>query len=236
MSRIFITGDTHGDLEIYKLDSHNFPEGQKLTKDDYVIICGDFGLVWGGRQDKIDKTLQDWLALQPWTTLSIDGNHENHDLLNEYPIEMWSGGKVHRINESIIHLMRGEIYEINQRTFFAFGGGYSIDRQYRKEGISCWQAELPTHSEVDNALYNLKKHGNKVDYVLTHDAPRDIKEYLGFYSGCNMRMYRDEYEDIHNALYLLKKTIQFDEWYLDHYHIDKDIGNIHILYNRIIEL
>ena len=166
----------------------------------------------------------------------VDGNHENHDLLNEYPIEMWNGGKVHRINESIIHLMRGEIYEINQRTFFTFGGGYSIDRQYRKEGISWWQAELPTHSEVDNALCNLKKHGNKVDYVLTHDAPRDIKEYLGFYSGCYMSMYRDEYEDIHNALYLLKKTIQFDDWYLGHYHIDKDISNIHILYNRIIEL
>lgn len=65
MSRIFITGDTHDDLQIYKLDSHNFPEGQKLTKDDYVIICGDFGLVWGGRQDKIDKKYKTGLLYSP---------------------------------------------------------------------------------------------------------------------------------------------------------------------------
>lgn len=48
MSRIFITGDTHGSYDIQKLARKNFPEGKTLTKDDYVIICGDFGCVWGG--------------------------------------------------------------------------------------------------------------------------------------------------------------------------------------------
>ncbi|MDM8195794.1 hypothetical protein QUV98_05625 [Massilimicrobiota timonensis] len=48
MSRIFITGDTHGSYDIQKLARKNFPEGKTLTKDDYMIICGDFGCVWGG--------------------------------------------------------------------------------------------------------------------------------------------------------------------------------------------
>ena len=45
---IFITGDTHGDIDIQKLSSKNFPKGKTLTKNDYVIVCGDFGLVWDG--------------------------------------------------------------------------------------------------------------------------------------------------------------------------------------------
>ena len=35
---IYITGDTHGEIDISKLASKNFPRGNSLTKDDYVII------------------------------------------------------------------------------------------------------------------------------------------------------------------------------------------------------
>ena len=40
---IFITGDTHGDW-INRLRTKVFPEQKEMTKDDYVIICGDFGI------------------------------------------------------------------------------------------------------------------------------------------------------------------------------------------------
>lgn len=40
---IYITGDTHGDWRS-RLNHYVFPEGDTLSKDDYVIICGDFGL------------------------------------------------------------------------------------------------------------------------------------------------------------------------------------------------
>ena len=236
MSRIFITGDTHGSYDIQKLARKNFPEGKTLTKDDYVMICGDFGCVWGGELAGSDRWWQNWLDEQPWTTLWVDGNHENHDLLKTYPIENWNGGRIHKINNSIFHLMRGEIFTLNNQTFLAFGGGYSTDRVYRKEGISWWKGELPTHEEVNHALTNLKKYHNQVDYILSHDAPRDIKEYLGFYDSCDMTVYGDEYEDIHSVLYFFKKTIQFQDWYLGHYHIDKDIGSMHILYHQIIEI
>ncbi len=38
---IFITGDCHGKFD--KFDLNNFPEQAELTKEDYVLICGDFG-------------------------------------------------------------------------------------------------------------------------------------------------------------------------------------------------
>ena len=41
---IYITGDCHGNFE--RFNPNIFPEQNEMTKEDYVIICGDFGGVW----------------------------------------------------------------------------------------------------------------------------------------------------------------------------------------------
>ena len=41
---IYITGDIHGSPE--RLGVHSFYEQKEMTRDDIVIICGDFGMVW----------------------------------------------------------------------------------------------------------------------------------------------------------------------------------------------
>ena len=41
---IYVTGDCHADFT--KFNTKIFPEQYEMTKDDYVIICGDFGGVW----------------------------------------------------------------------------------------------------------------------------------------------------------------------------------------------
>ena len=69
--KIYAVGDTHGDIDLYKLNSKFFREGKKLTKDDYVIICGDFGGVWD--KGECDKYIQNWYNERPWTTLFVDG-------------------------------------------------------------------------------------------------------------------------------------------------------------------
>ena len=120
---VYVTGDTHGTIDIHKLNSKNFPEGRILTKDDYVIICGDFGFVWD--LGKEEKWWLNWLAAKPWTTLFVDGNHENHDILEQWDVTNWHGGKVHKLNESVIHLMRGQVYEIDGKKWFTFGGAKS---------------------------------------------------------------------------------------------------------------
>ena len=72
----------------------------------------------------------------PFSVLFVDGNHENFDLLNSYPVEIWKGGKVHRVKPNITHLMRGQVFEIEGKTIFTFGGATSIDRDFRTEGMS----------------------------------------------------------------------------------------------------
>ena len=51
MARIFITGDCHASYT--KLGLKSFPESRNLTKDDYVIICGDFITIHGKRKARI---------------------------------------------------------------------------------------------------------------------------------------------------------------------------------------
>ena len=40
--KVFVTGDIHGAKDIHKLNSKNFIEASFLTKDDFLIITGDF--------------------------------------------------------------------------------------------------------------------------------------------------------------------------------------------------
>ena len=79
---IYVTGDIHGSHDISKLGSENESLFAAMTKSDYVIICGDFGLIWDNGYE--DRKWRDWLDRQNYTTLFVDGNHENFDILNSY--------------------------------------------------------------------------------------------------------------------------------------------------------
>ena len=115
---IYLTSDTHREIDIHKINPDEFKAGLQMNRDDYLIICGDFGCIWDGASG--DRFWLNWLETLPWTTLFIDGNHENFDVLKSYPEEEWNGGKVHRIRENIYHLQRGEIFQLQGKTFFAF--------------------------------------------------------------------------------------------------------------------
>jgi len=85
MNSIYITGDIHGEMQIDRLSSKNWSEGKELTKEDFLIICGDFGLIWDNDPDSIRGRKEQyrikWLNSKSWTTLFVDGNHENHHRL-----------------------------------------------------------------------------------------------------------------------------------------------------------
>lgn len=133
MNRLFVTGDMHCNAcgEFSKLNTKNFPVQKELSKDDYILIAGDFGCIWNGSME--EEYWLDWLENKPFTTLFVDGNHENHARLAQFPVEEWHGGKVHRIRSSILHLMRGQIFDIAGLKVFAMGGASSHDI---RDGIS----------------------------------------------------------------------------------------------------
>lgn len=228
---IFVTGDTHGTIDLRKLGSKWF-SAKRLTKRDYVIVCGDFGLVWKG--DATERWWLDWLEKKPFTTLFVDGNHEGFARLNSLPVETWHGGRVHRVRDSVLHLMRGEIFDIDGLRFFAMGGAYSMeaDKRCRIEDISWFPEEVPSDAERAHALETLEATGWRVDYVLTHCAPScAVSEVF----EADTRHPADEYCDwLEHAV---MDRLSYRRWFCGHYHVNKALShNIEALYNDFVKI
>lgn len=249
---IFITGDCHRNFE--RFNRSIFPEQEEMSKDDFVIICGDFGGVWTkDKESKEETMLLDWLDCKPFTTLFVDGNHENFDRLYQYPVEEWNGGKVHKIRPSVIHLMRGQVFTIAGKKIFTFGGAQSHDisggilepddpefakkrkelergwKPYRINHLSWWEQELPTQAEMEEGRRNLEANGNKVDYIVTHCCASSTQVLLG--GGFFEVDYLNEYlEDV-------RQHVKFKKWFFGHYHDNKNVNAEEILlYEQIIQI
>ena len=219
-----------------------------MTKNDYLIITGDFGALWT-RRNKTELYWLNWLNNKNFTTLFVDGNHENHRRLfsgiispevkrmqevsingsDEYKIEEKFGGLVgHIVGYSIYHLRRGEIYTINGKKFFVMGGANSIDKQYRKEELTWWSSEEPNRKEFDYALDNLEKHQYSVDYILGHTGPGSIiKKYLDkwWQEGALERFFD----------HVINETT-FKAFYFGHTHENLSVDKYHFLYDKVVRL
>lgn len=222
---IILAADTHGLIDIDKVTEY-FDAYDEFTKDDYLIILGDAGVLWNGVED---KDVQQILNNLPVTTLWLDGNHENFDMLADYPDDFWNGGRVHFISDSIIHLDRGQVFEIDGLTFFTFGGGSSIDKASRQIGLSWWPEEMPSDSEYEEGLKNLEKVNWKVDYVLTHTCPEFVAEQLVTYIYPGEKL-------LQRYLNRIAEELEFEEWFFGHWHMDESVDNFRCLYNDIVEL
>lgn len=245
---IYITGDCHGDY--HRFNTTCFFEQKEMNKDDYVIIAGDFGF-W--KDDKEQQYWLKWLDAKPFTTLWVDGNHENYDLLKKYPTESWHGGEVQFIMPSIIHLKRGQVFEIDGCKIFTFGGASSHDisggilevddplfyekrrhldktRQlYRINHLSWWKEELPNQEEMDQGLLNLKKHDYTVDYIITHCCSTSGQAILsnGMYKADLLTDYLEK----------IKQRTTFKRWFFGHYHENMAVSEKEIvLYEQIIRI
>lgn len=222
---IYLTGDTHIPIDISKLNMKQFPEQKDLTRDDYLIILGDFGLYW--HEDREYAYWRKWLQEKPFTVLWVDGNHENHDWIARMPVTQWMGGLV-QADGNIIHLMRGQIYHINDKSFFVMGGAASTDKEHRQDGISWWPQEVPSFQDVEVALDNLENEKWKVDYVLTHTCPTNI---------INPMFHVPPTSD--SATKFLQEVywrIKFKKWYFGHWHVDHNYGKFCCMYDNIVKM
>ncbi len=224
-NRVFITGDIHGPQDIRRLN-RTFKVGETLDADDFLIICGDFGLVWDNRS-KCNYWLR-WLERKPFITLFVDGNHENFDMLDAMEPECWHGGLVHRVNSSVLHLMRGQVFDIAGASFFCMGGARSVDKARRIIHKSWWPQEIPSAEEREAAMATLDAHGWRVDYVLTHCAASAVQYLLN-----------PTYENDELTLFLgdVEQRLDYRHWYFGHYHEDRPITDRQtVVFEDVIEL
>lgn len=246
----FITGDTHANW--LRFHPYIFPEQNKMSKKDFVLVLGDFG-IWDDSKEQ--KEALDILNDRPFTTLFISGNHSNYDILNSLPVEKWKGGEVNFIRKNIIHLRRGQIFEIAGRKIFTFGGAASHDiqngiletdmenfdevfkkmlqqkKRFRVNHESWWKEELPSKEEIEIAKANLKQYDNSVDYVFTHCASTSIQDVIT--QGNN------EYSvnNLTEFLEWVQTNVNYGMWAFGHYHKDSDVDmRHHCLYRDIVKI
>lgn len=223
---VYITGDMHGEQRL-----NDVIDFSKRNKDiTSLIILGDFGGIW-----KInDLTIINELSKLTIDILFIDGNHENFDLLNTYPIEDWNGGKVHKISHNIRHLIRGYVFNIEGNRYFAFGGAESKDKGKRWEHISWWEQEIASMEDIETAQHTLSQ--NKVvDYVITHVGQMEIVQEM---SRISPRFQVDKQSV--TVSQLLQNT-KYYRWFFGHYHNDvdyitDDCKNYSCVYRRFIPI
>lgn len=229
---LYLTGDCHGTDPmdgIHKLSNRHFPQQRSLTKEDFVLILGDFGLVWDGSKE--EQWWLHWLEeTRPFTTLFLPGNHENYDLLARYPLIPWRGGMVRQIRPSVFCLCSGYVFDLGQKVF-VMGGAQSHDMEviltpspnlkqqerllryrhvpYRMEGASWWPEELPGAETYDLARTSLAAVDWAVDLVATHCAPTDIQRHVSPASPENA---------LTDFLQEMRSKLQYHLWACGHYH------------------
>lgn len=254
---IYITGDCHNSFRRFTKKRRNELPFE-LTEGDYIIVCGDFGLCWEDNDEF--KYNCNWLGSLPFRILFVDGNHENHTMLNNYPVEIWNGGKVHHIvQDKIIHLMRGQVFTINGKTFFTMGGASSHDvyggvldmkdplynekrkqairsgNPYRVIGKSFWYEELPSQDELNEGLANLAKVDYNVDCIISHCLSSKQQDKVDMYkTGQKFTTNLFAIDILTEYFNDIEEKVQYKHWYCGHYHENLDLDEKHtILYEDI---
>lgn len=121
-----------------------------------VVQVGDFGFY--------GHLLGNWTPLSV-PVYALDGNHEQHPLLNHDATEPYP------VAEGLFYVPRGCVFELDSRRIGACGGAASIDYRYRTDGRD-WHSHLeqPTAAQVDRLVCAHRE--SPVDLLVTHTIPQ----------------------------------------------------------------
>lgn len=239
---IWITGDTHGDIDWEKLNSKRFPEQKEMYREDVVIIAGDFGGVWrekdeNGSEHPSDRYILDTYEKRNFTTVFVDGNHDNHEAIARYPVNWFCGAKCNQIRPHVFHVCRGEVLHICGHRIWCMGGAESHGKEYRRPYVSWWPEEIPSYAEWKHAEAMLIE--ERPDILVTHDSARWILASMGLVGTSeNPTPVQKNFDEICRTIQ--EKKIPVRRWFFGHHHIDRSQkwGEMECtcLYNRIVSI
>lgn len=222
---IWLTGDTHRHFERV----FEFCEKNHTTTEDILIILGDAGINFC--LDKRDRVLKEYLSTLEITLLCIHGNHEERPfMIKSYTEKEWHGGVVYCEEEfpNLLFAKDGEIYEIGEKKAIVIGGAYSVDKHYRLSlGRTWFPTEQPTDeikNDVERALDGV---GWKIDAVLSHTVPLKYEPTEMFLSSIDQSTVDKSTEE---WLGKIEDRLDYNRWYCGHYHCDKSVDKIRIMF------
>ncbi len=225
---IYITGDTHGDFSRIR----DFCNQYNTSIDDIIIILGDAGINYSDYTNDLNK--KRFIRKLPITLFCIHGNHEKRpSTIKQYEIKRFMGGDVYREPDfpNINFAIDGEIYYFNGIKTLVCGGAYSVDKYYRiQQGWNWFPDEQPNDEikkKVETQLNNLN---NTIDVILTHTTPYNYRPTEMFLPQVDQKLV-----DSSTELWLqtLEDKVNYKHWYCGHYHTDKSVDKITILFKTI---
>lgn len=226
-NRVFVTGDIHGDM----VDLEQRVESMGADKDDLVVLLGDCGFYFDSfyaDEGRIAKTDYDKLVRAsklPCTILCVQGNHEQ-------PFKEMCATKVKvlggdgYVREGIYFAKNGTELLLNGKRVLVVGGASSVDKNYRLSNRWPWfEHEEMSPQEFAEVIERVK--GRHFDFVFSHTVPfkdMPLEAFLKIdyaYTNGNATEW---------FLQTIKENITFGDWYAGHFHVEKSIENVHILY------
>jgi len=221
---IYLTGDTHGNFQRIA----HFCARMNTKPSDIMIILGDAGInFYGGWRDHHKKK---YISALPITLFCIHGNHEQRPAtIPSYIEQKWHGGTVYVEEQfpSILFAKDGEIYNLNGMQAIAIGGAYSIDWMLRIPGRSWWPDEQPSDKVKTQVEQTLDQLGWKVDVVLSHTVPLKYEPVEVFLPGIEQSNVDKSTEQWLDSI---ECQLQYGKWYAGHYHTEKKVDRMQILF------
>lgn len=169
--RIIVAGDWHRAMNA------DFPkrvvELAALEGITTILHLGDLGYLFGPRDEaRFEMPLNAALKESDVTLYFVDGNHDNHALLQSLPLDS-DGFKTLDNNGRVRYAPRGHRWTWGTRTFGAMGGAYSVNWPALREGETLFRdLEEPTLSDL------AKLGRDPLDYLVAHDVPTTVT--MGF--------------------------------------------------------
>ncbi len=111
------------------------------------------------------------------------------------------------------------------------GGAYSVDKFYRLErGYNWFSDEQPSEETKAYVEQQLEKVGWDIDVVLSHTIPykyRPVDLFLRVVDQSTVDSSTEKWLDE------IEGKLTYKKWYAGHYHCDRDIDNLKIVYRKI---
>lgn len=211
--RIFVIGDIHGDFKGLGVILKFLTKNNQTTKEDVLIVAGDCGFVWTNSNN--EKKERKHLDSFPITIMVVLGNHENYDIIETFETVKKFGAECYKDNASeICYIKNGEVLEIGDKRIWTYGGGLSIDKEYRLyydkiENTKTWFEQEVDFSRFERAKENFKN----IDYIVTHDVPNSCFEYL-----LKKLHLLDKRCELQYKLEEIEQMGEYKKWYSGHYH------------------
>ena len=229
-----LVGDIHGETE-QLLDE--FKANNIDITDSDVIFLGDIGLGffyfsyhgmdWIRNDDNETlKVLEKWCKKNDNDIWLLRGNHDDPEVFNKFR-EMNVFDRLHFLDDG------DEILGKNGKSYLVVPGAISVDRVYRRLGISYWENEV-----VNEDVY-ISKLQRDFDGVFAHTGPTpplcEKSDFIVRMKENDPALEMDINEERRIVENIIKK-FNIKNWYGGHYHVSEVFETINNCEVRILNI